>query len=148
LDKMNKLTNRSSIHFRQQLGSWGEKIAADYMQKQGYQIVERNYRTVYGEIDLVAHCDPADPNGQKDKMIGGPITVFVEVKTRRSLKYGYPEQAVNAQKRAHLISAAQEYIQQHPEIRGDWRVDVISIIKPKDGSPPQVLVFENAVSGE
>lgn len=144
MDKENKLPN----NFRQRVGSWGENIAAEYMQQQGYQIVERNYRTIYGEIDLVARRDSADSNGQKEAMIGGAITVFVEVKTRRSLEYGYPEQAVNAQKRAHLISAAQEYIQQHPEIRGEWRVDVIAIIKPKDASPPQVLVFENAVPGE
>ena len=66
---------------RQALGKWGEATAADFLEKQGYSIVERNCRTPYGEIDLVAY--------------DGAVFVFVEVKTRATDAFGFPEEAVD-----------------------------------------------------
>ena len=120
---------------RQTLGRWGETLAAGYLEMLGYTILERNVRTAYGEIDLVARGS------------GEAVTVFVEVKTRRSGAYGLPEQSVNAAKRAHLLAAAQAYILAHPELPGDWRIDVIAIRSGPDQNSPEITHFENAING-
>jgi putative endonuclease len=119
---------------RQSLGRWGESLAAEYMLAQGYTVIGRNVRTPYGEIDLVAEW--ADP----------PTLVFVEVKTRRSLQYGMPEDAINARKQAHLRSAVDYYLQQRSEYFGATRVDVIAIQRYHPGDPPTITHFENALS--
>lgn len=116
---------------KQQIGRWGEDLAAKFLTMQGYAVVERNIRTPYGEIDLIAHADH--------------LTVFVEVKTRTSTAFGQPEEAITAKKRAHMLSAAQAYIQSHPEMGGEWRVDVISIYR-RPGGNPEITHFENALS--
>jgi len=132
----------------QQLAVWGEDLAAVYLEKKGYRILGRNIRSAYGEIDLVA-CQEIQSeflNG-----IQAPIkllTVFVEVKTRSSTSYGYPEQSINIRKRAHLLACAQEYIRQHPDLEGEWRVDVIAILRTDQGLPPQIDHFENAVTAD
>ena len=121
---------------RQDLGRWGEDQAEQYLLRRGYAIVGRNVRTRYGEIDLVARQESAS----------GAATVFVEVKTRRSAAYGLPEEAVTARKQAHLLAAAQSYLQAHPELDGDWRVDVIAIRKERAGQAAEITHFENAVT--
>jgi len=101
-------------HKRLQLGAWGEEQAALYLLKNGYRILERNLRTPVGEIDLIC---------QKRKLL-----VFVEVKTRRSHDFGWPQEAVGRNKKRHLIRTAQWYLAQH-NCRGmDMQFDVISII--------------------
>jgi len=117
--------------FRQALGHWGENLAANYLTQKNYEIVERNVRTPYGEIDLVARQ--------------GRITVFVEVKTRSSESFGYPESAITSSKQAHVIAAAQSYLLGHPELDGDWRVDVIAVRRFRSGQPPKIDHFENAI---
>lgn len=117
--------------FRQALGRWGENLAADYLMQKNYEIVERNVHTAYGEIDLVARQ--------------GCIMVFVEVKTRTSNRFGYPEDAVTPSKQAHLISAAQSYLMDHAELDSDWRVDVIAVQRLRSGQPPKIDHFENAI---
>jgi len=104
---------------KRKLGDIGEKIAGDYLKKEGYQILEWNYQKPWGEIDLIA---------QKKKEL-----VFVEVKTRtvqpgQSLKYAYPEENVNLSKRQKLIRTAQTYLVEKsypPETT--WQIDVIAI---------------------
>jgi putative endonuclease len=130
---------------RQRLASWGEACAADYLQGRGYQVVERNARTPYGEIDLVAVGVVGAERTQGDKPGSEHVTVFVEVKTRRSTEYGYPEQAITRQKREHMLAAAQAYLQAHPELDGDWRVDVIAIFRPDPQQPAIIDHFENAI---
>ncbi len=117
---------------RQSLGAWGEAVAAGYLSERGYLILERNFRTPYGEVDLVV---------QKDEQI-----IFVEVKTRTSDAFGLPEQAITPRKQGHLIDSAQAYLQLHPELKCDWRVDVIAIRKLPGDRPPEILHFENAVN--
>lgn len=120
-----------------ELGNWGENKAADFLVGQGYLILERNLRTPYGEIDLIArHSSTHDPGGQ--------MIVFVEVKTRSSQTFGYPESSITPKKQEHLISAAQYYLQEHPELHQDWRVDVIAIQRFKNREP-MIQHFENAV---
>jgi putative endonuclease len=114
---------------KQSLGRWGEARAADFLETQGYQIVERNWRCELGEIDLIAKQ--------------AAVLVFVEVKARSSRLLGYPEEAVTPAKQQHLIEAAQNYLQSHPEQDGDWRIDVIAVQRAPDG--PQIHHIENAV---
>lgn len=115
---------------KQTLGRWGEEAAADYLQAKGYHILDRNPRNEYGEIDLVARQ--------------GTCTVFVEVKTRSSKKFGFPEEAVTPAKQQHMLEAAQTYLQANPDLDGDWRLDVIAI-RRLSGGAPEILHFENAL---
>lgn len=120
----------------QRLGRWGEELAAGYLNQRGYRILERNARTPYGEIDLVACQDGAVP----------ACTVFVEVKTRRSGAFGLPEESLTAKKRAHLLAAAQAFLQAHPDLSAAWRIDVIAIRQLQIDDDPEILWFENAIN--
>jgi len=115
---------------RQTLGRWGEALAAETLAGRGYALLARNARTPYGELDLV--------------MRQGGATVFVEVKTRASRAFGLPEESITPRKQEHLRNAAQHYLQSHPELGGDWRVDVIAI-RRQPGVPPEVVHFENVL---
>ncbi len=117
--------------YRQNLGKWGEKLAGKYLLDHGYKIREQNVRTAYGEIDLIA----SNRN----------CVVFVEVKTRQSNIYGPPENAITEIKKERLIQSALAYMQKHPELGNDWRIDVISIQHYEPG-PPEITHFENAVN--
>ena len=118
-------------HYNRQFGSWGEQVAAQYLEMRGFTILDRNYRTPYGEIDLIA---------QKEDMI-----IFVEVKTRSGKEFGMPEDAITPKKREHLTQCAQYYWLQYDDEKVDWRIDVISIITIKNQTQPEVTWFENAV---
>jgi putative endonuclease len=122
---------------RQELGRWGENLAAEHLLKQGYTLIARNVRTPYGEIDLVAQQVSESNEGES-------VTIFVEVKTRTSKSFGYPEEAITPRKQDHLISASQHYLQEHPELNDDWRIDVIAIERYPDRSPI-INHFENAL---
>ena len=115
---------------RQELARWGEALAAGFLAAQCYEILERNVRTPYGELDLIA-C-------RED------VTVFVEVKTRASGACGLPEASVTPAKQAHILASAQHYLQTHPDRDGDWRVDVIAIRRFSQRSP-EIVHFENAL---
>jgi putative endonuclease len=126
---------------RQELGRWGESIAADYLCDQGYKILARNARTPYGEIDLVAQQD-SEPTPDSPTL--QVMIVFVEVKTRTSKTFGYPEESVTHRKQINLVSASQHYLQEHPELDIDWRIDVIAIERYPEREPI-IHHFENAL---
>jgi putative endonuclease len=130
---------------RQAFGRWGESLAAEYLAGQGYTILERNARTPYGEIDLVARQVEEFSAAEGDQS-RAYATIFVEVKTRSSRSFGLPEEAVTSRKQAHMLAAAQAYLQQHPELEGSWRIDVIAIQRYHASEPPTILHFENAVT--
>ena len=77
-----------NVHIKKELGNIGEQIAVEYLEKNNYQILKRNFYCRQGEIDIIA----------KDKK----EIVFIEVKTRSNLKYGRPAEAVNTQKLQHM----------------------------------------------
>ena len=77
--------------YRQIIGAWGEDQAASFLLENGLQIVGRNYRTPDGEIDLIA--------------LEGNTVVFVEVKTRTNMNFGFPEESVTEEKLDHLSGA-------------------------------------------
>ncbi len=137
---------------RQRLGRWGENLAADYLQQRGYRILDQNARTTYGEIDLIAWQEAGQSVGsilsRASSGLARPTIVFVEVKTRRSGAFGLPEEAITTRKREHLLAAIQAYMQAHPDLEGDWRLDVIAIQCSTSGDAPKLIHFENAISGE
>jgi putative endonuclease len=95
------------------LGKKGEDIAADFLLKNGYEILERNWRTGRDEIDIIA---------RKDNLL-----VIVEVKTRSTDYYGEPEEAVTTKKQMFLVRATDKYVNEN-EIDDLIRYDIISII--------------------
>lgn len=115
---------------KQSLGRWGEERAAEFLIAKGYEVLGRNIRTAYGEIDLLSRQ--------------GATLIFVEVKARSSEAYGHPEESISAVKRQHMAEAAESYLQAHPEFEGDWRVDVIAI--SRRGGSPQILHIEDALA--
>lgn len=117
---------------KRELGRWGEDLASTYLREKGYQVLERNIHTPYGEIDLLARM--------------GGSTVFIEVKTRSSETFGFPEESITNKKREHMIASAQHIMQSKPEWEDDWRIDVIAIRRFRTDQEPEILHFENAVS--
>ena len=115
------------------LGRWGEIKASEYLEEKGYELVESNYRTEYGEIDVIALKD-------------GEL-IFVEVKTRTGKKFGNPEESITPQKMDHMVSSASAYLQDHPDVQRDWRIDVIAIQTGDNRENPQINHFENASHG-
>ena len=112
----------------QKIGAWGEGIAVKHLEEHEYTIVTRNARTPYGEIDIVAEKDG--------------ITIFVEVKTRTSNKYGPPEIAVTARKQEHMLAAAEHYAQENKI--DHWQINVVAVVG-KAGNKPEIALFENAI---
>ena len=131
--------------YRQSLGRWGEQVAAAYLEAQGYAILERNFRTPYGEIDLVAQRQPSASHGHASQA-ELPVTVFIEVKTRTSSSFGLPEESVTTRKRAHLLACVEAYRQDHPDRSMDWRLDVIAIRRRPGSVEPELIHFENALA--
>ncbi len=100
-------------------GKLGEELAVDYLTGKGYEILERNWRNIHKEIDIIA----------KD----GKFLVIVEVKTRQTDEYGEPDVAVTRKKQRMLIAAANAYITRKG-LDIETRFDIISIIF-RDGEP-------------
>ena len=85
---------------RKSLGKKGEDLAVSYLQKsQGYQILQRNYRCVFGEVDIIA----------KDH----DVLTFIEVRTRGSEHFGNPKESITARKQHQLSKVALEFINKH-----------------------------------
>lgn len=113
----------------QRVGHWGEETTAAYLGQRGYEIVARNARTPYGEIDIIARQ--------------GGMTIFIEVKTLTSSKNFFPEQNVTARKREHMLACAECYAAAHGI--DHWQIDVIAV-EGKQGSQPIITHFENAIT--
>lgn len=109
------------------LGQQGEKVAEDYLVKQGYELLHRNYRFKRAEVDLVL---------KKDQFL-----VLVEVKTRTSRQYGYPEEAVSGRKQEMLFLAADALVEDL-NWQQDVRFDIVSIFWHHQ--TPDILHIEDA----
>ena len=94
-------------------GRIGEKIALKYLESRGFKIITTNYRTNFGEIDIIA----------KDK----EYIVFIEVKFRRNLKQGFPREAVGKSKQKNIIKVAGDFIMRNNLINTDFRFDVAEV---------------------
>jgi putative endonuclease len=104
---------------KDELGRRGENLAADHLIASGFSIVERNWRCPQGEIDLVA-VDEGE-------------LVFVEVKTRSSVAFGHPLEAITVAKLARLRRLAAAWCEAHPGSHERIRIDAIAIIAPTHG---------------
>jgi putative endonuclease len=94
-------------------GREGEDIAVRTLKKGGYRIVERNYRSLFGEIDIIAEEDG--------------YLVFVEVKKRNSTKFGDPLLAIDKRKKQHIIRSAMVYLKNNKCFDRKIRFDVVGI---------------------
>jgi len=105
---------------RKNLGEKGEGIAASYLEKiKGYKILQRNYRCVFGEMDIIA----------KDH----GVLSFVEVKTRGSADFGIPQESVNKRKQHQLSKVALEFINRYKVHNMKARFDVVAVyLLPKE----------------
>jgi putative endonuclease len=121
---------RPRTQARQQFGRWGEDAAARYLAANGYALIQRNLRTPRGEIDILASKDG--------------LLVFVEVKARSSHTFAYPEDSVTPRKQAHMLAAAEHYLQEHPESGESWQFDVIAVERGPDREP-LITHFENVI---
>ena len=113
------------------MGAWGEALAAEYLRKKRYQILEANFRTRIGEIDLIAS------NRQ--------YLVFVEVKLRKNADFAMAREFVDYRKQGKIRSTAQLYLAYHPT-RLQPRFDVVEVYAPRgrDTLRPTVRRIENA----
>ena len=119
---------------RKETGDLGERLAAAFLQKRGYEIIETNYRCREGEIDIIARQDD--------------ILVFVEVRTKKGLGFGSPEESITPGKMAHLRAAAAHYGQDHKNLPPQRRIDVVAVELDKAGKATRLELIENAVGGE
>lgn len=113
---------------RQQLGKHGESIAIKHLIRNGYRIIERNYRSDLGEIDIIA----------KDK----DTLVFVEVKTRTSYRFGDPKYAITQKKQRKISMVALGYLKVTRQEKVKARFDVVTIAVGED--TPEVEIVRNA----
>jgi putative endonuclease len=114
--------------YKKEIGAWGESIAAEWLAERGYQIIARNVRTPYGEIDIIVQQ--------------GDVIIFVEVKTLTSSREFFPEKNITAVKQQHMFNAAQYYSAEH-EI-DHWQIDAIAV-EGKPGLKPIVTHFESVI---
>ena len=110
------------------LGEKGEDIAAAFLEKKGYNILFRNYKCSFGEIDIIA---------KHKKTLS-----FIEVKTRSTKKYGLPQEAVTSVKQAKISRVALEFVQRYKMENRAARFDVVSVQSLNDGY--EVDLIENA----
>lgn len=112
------------------LGNAGERAAARFLRRLGYQVIARNVRTPQGEIDLVAR--------------EGECIVFVEVKTRRGHEAGEPFEAVDRSKQQQLTKLALAFLKKRGWLERSARFDVISIVWPEASRHPEITHYRNA----
>jgi putative endonuclease len=106
---------------RRALGQRGEDLVADWYETAGYRILDRNWRTRDGELDLVVSQ--------------GRTVVFCEVKTRRSTRFGAPVEAVTATKQRRIRTLALQWLAAQSRRGDELRFDVASVLFPREGKP-------------
>ena len=112
------------------LGQRAEKLAADYLEQRGYEILARNWRRPEGELDLVVSSEG--------------LCIFVEVRSRTGTERGHPLETVDARKRARILRAARMYIDEEHANAPAFRFDVVGVTFALDESPPELVHVEDA----
>ena len=116
---------------RRETGILGEKLARDFLKKKGYRIIENNYRCPEGEIDIIARHEDS--------------LVFIEVRTKKSLNFGSPEESITPAKMEKLRTVAAQYRQTHGNLPPQWRIDVVAVELNREGKLLRIELIENAV---
>lgn len=111
---MNYTPKQKNILNKRVLGNYYEEVARSYLIKQGYSILCNNFRSKFGEIDIIAYDHE--------------YIVFVEVKYRKTKQYGYPREAVTYQKQRHILRTAQYFLLTQIGKEEPCRFDVIEIL--------------------
>lgn len=114
--------------YKKNLGRKGENLAANYLRRKGYKILDQNWSFERTEIDIIA--------------LHKKLLVFVEVKTRTSDLYGYPEEAVDQVKEENMINAAEAYLDVN-KWEDDIRFDIVSVIIK--GEKEEIYHIEDAI---
>lgn len=117
------------LNIKQKFGKFGEDLAVRFLKKQGYRILQQNFRCRFGEIDIIA----------KDR----DVLVFIEVKSRRTDAFGHPKTAVTRAKQEKISKTALHYLQLHPETDCRARFDVVTVNAASAGKP-DVEIIKNA----
>lgn len=117
-----------------QLGARGEALAWNFLRKRGYSILEKNYRTRFGEVDIIAEKEG--------------VVVFLEVKTRRDHQFGFPEESVDWRKREKLTRVAEAYLQTSRLEHRPARFDILSITWDGRSEPCFSLIEDAFTIGE
>ncbi len=116
---------------KNKLAVWGEEIARDFLQKNGIEILASNYRTSSGEVDLIGKI--------------GDRYLFVEVKTRQSDHFGFPEEAVTKSKLDRIEAVAWDYLEDQMVEDVDWQIDVIAILRNTITNRYEIRWIENVL---
>ena len=114
------------------VGKKGEDVAVAFLKKQGYKIIERNFKKKHGDIDIVA--------------LDGQTLVFIEVKTRHSKSFGPPLEAIPPWKVKGLVKSAQFYHMLHPDLPDLLRIDAIGIDYSESATSPKIELVKNITS--
>ena len=115
------------------IGRWAESFVAAVLEERGMRIVDRNFRTRFGEVDLIA----AD----------GETLCFVEVRARKPSRFGTPAETVTASKARRIVVTSQQYLQLNSARWRDWRIDVAAVELDKWSRPVSVEFIWSAVEG-
>ena len=111
---MNSAIINTMFNYKQDEGKLGEEIAVAFLKKNGFKIIDRNFRIRGGEIDIIG--------------IDDDTLVFVEVKTRASNEFGTPLESITYWKLKSLVKTAQFYKLKHPKLPDAMRIDAVSIV--------------------
>ncbi|KRQ86967.1 hypothetical protein ABG79_01157 [Caloramator mitchellensis] len=115
---------------KKDMGKIGEDLAAKHLTRNGYTIIQKNFRTKFGEIDIIAR--------------DGKFLVFVEVKTRRSIEFGYPREAVDWYKQIRIKNLANLYLAKKKQFNEYIRFDVVEIILNEQNDAKSIFLIKNA----
>ena len=102
------------------LGAYGERVAAEHLVASGMTVLDRNWRCPFGEIDIVAR--------------DGDVLVICEVKTRSSVSFGHPFEAVTARKAARLRRLAAAWMTARDVHPPEVRIDIVGVLRPRRGA--------------
>lgn len=119
---------------KMEIGTLGERFALEFLKAKGYRVKRVNFRTPFGELDIVATHE-------------GSI-VFIEVKTRTTSSLGPPFLSVTRLKQAHIIKNALFYLKRYGRVDSSWRIDVVSVKLNRKGALENIEHIENAVEGQ
>ncbi len=118
--------------FNFQKGQRGEEIASIYLARKGFRIIEKNFSTRFGEIDLIG--------------LNGDRLVFIEVKLKIGVMFGTPEEMVNRRKLLQVQNTALAYLQKNSEIAAKyplWQIDVVAIVLDSSGEVIRIDHYES-----
>lgn len=110
------------------LGNWGEEVARDYLLERGFSLLERNWRCLEGEIDLIV---------EKDARLR-----FVEVRTRSTDAFGSPEESLTPEKMDRLQASGWRYLESAGRLNEDFQFDLIAVETSKSGEVSRIEHYE------